>query len=119
MRFQLTAANNFLFIREGDLREVHNNEGEYIGAFAPMTVELEIVEGVEGDEKGKYLLNSFQAEGYGARSTVEQMIEKIRAKGSVNLTKWTKVPEDTRTFEERYLENMDLAEREDRFAESL
>ena len=116
MRFQLTAANYFLFIREGDLREVHNNEGEYIGAFAPMTVELEIV---EGDEKGKYLLTSFQAEGYGARSTVEQMIEKIRAKGSVNLSKWAKLPEDTRTFEERYLENMDLAEREDRFAESL
>jgi len=114
MKFTLTALNYWLHIREGNLREVHNSDGEYIGVFAPLAIELEIT---EGKEKGKYILNTFQAEGYGARTQAEAMTERIRAHGSVDLSKWHKLTEDSRSFEERYLENMAYAEREDRFTE--
>ena len=112
MRFQLTATNYFLFIREGNLREIRNDEGESIGFFAPMTVELEIV---EGNKKGKYLLSAFQSEGYGSRAETDQMIERIRTHGSVNLTKGTQIPNYVRTFDQCYLENMAYSEREERF----
>ena len=115
MRFQLTATNHFLFIHEGDLRHMYNEDG-YVGLFSPMTVELQIV---EGEHKGTYLLNGFEAEGFAARSYTEAMIEKIRAKGSVNFSKWWKLPEDTRSFEERYTENMETVERLEREAEGL
>jgi hypothetical protein len=93
---------------EGDLRELHNDEGEYIGIFAPVFIWLEIT---KGKEAGHYILNKFSAIGYSSDSQAEEMRERIRNYGSVNLSKWTKVRKDNRSFEERYLENMAYAER--------
>ena len=107
-RINLGAENSSLLVDEGDLKELVNEEGEYLGLFPAIGVRLWL----DGKE---YINNSFLAYGYNAVQQAEAFIERVRRFGSVDLGKWTQL--DDRPFEQRYLENMAVAERMEREAE--
>ena len=107
-RITLGAGNSSLLVDEGDLREIKNEEGEYLGLFPAIGVRLWL----DGKE---YINNSFLAYGFNAVNQAEAFIERVQRYGSVNLSKWSQC--DDRPFEVRYLENMAYAERMEREAE--
>ena len=104
-RKSLDVGNSSLLVDEGDLREIKNEEGEYLGLFPAIGVRLWL----DGKE---YINNSFLAYGYNAVNLAEAFIERVQRYGSVDLSKWTAV--DDRPFEVRYLENMAYAEQMER-----
>lgn len=106
-RIQLNAKNNSLLATEGNLKEILNEEGEYLGVFPAIGVRLWL----DGKE---YINDSFLAYGYNAVNKAEAFIERVQRFGSVDLSKWTQL--DDRPFEQRYLENMAYAERIEREA---
>ena len=107
-RITLSAGNSSLLSIEGDLKEIKNEEGEYLGLFPARLVCLTL----DGKD---YINDSFLEYGYNSENLAEEFIERIERYGSVDLSKWTEM--DNRPFEVRYLENMAYAEREERFAE--
>ena len=107
-RINLEAGNSSLLVYEGDLKEILNEEGEYLGVFPAIGVRLWL----DGKE---YINDSFLAYGYNAVNKAEAFIEQVQRFGSVDLSKWTQL--DDRPFEQRYLENMAYAEQMEREAE--
>jgi len=107
-RISLDAGNSSILVSEGDLKEIKNEEGEYLGLFPAIGVRLWL----DGKE---YISNSFLAYGYNAVNLAEAFIDRIERYGSVDLSKWTEL--DNRPFEVRYLENMAYAEQMEREAE--
>lgn len=104
-RISLDAGNSSLLVDEGNLKEIKNEEDEYLGLFPAIGVRLWL----NGKE---YINNSFLAYGYNAVNQAEAFIERVQRFGSVDLSKWTQL--DDRPFEQRYLENMEIAEREEK-----
>ena len=107
-RITLGAGNSSLLVTEGDLREIYNEDGEYIGTFPSIGIRLWL----DGKE---YINNFFDACGFNAVNQAEAFIERVQRYGSVNPSKWSQC--DDRPFEVRYLENMAYAERMEREAE--
>lgn len=105
MRTSIKTIEAYLYVIEGDLRRRFNEDGEELGYFPDLLIGLEL-------EGKRYVLQQFNAWGYRAFSVANKFIERIQEYGSVNLSKWTQ--EDDRPFEQRYLENMAVAERMER-----
>lgn len=115
-RTPLDGPTSTLYHFEGNLKECHNEDGESVGTFPAILIMLDLHDmKTDPPSMSSYLLKSFMARGFSAVHQAEELIEKIERKGSVNLEKWDAIPEQS--FESQYLENMALAEREERFAE--